>query len=790
MLLSIKQIASWQIPTVQVPGSTIRAELPALQRGAVWRAPQMEALWDSVLRGFPIGAFLLAPVNAERGTKALAYATGHKERLPTTHHLLDGQQRSNALALGFLNPWSWTDSTNPPLAALWLDLQAPESKDEREFVFRVVTRAHPWGYRANASGSEGPRLSAATIRNAAKAYRRVYTGTADYAMGEFSLADVWPWDAHAPVPFCFLVEAVEQEVDVRKHVLHRLTDLPYWGRKLENVHGETWTQNVVKALQHPAEHDKWFLNRVIRGLQSVLGKTTTTTYQIPALMHQGIGEAPTREESTIERQDPVETLFIRVNAGGTRLEGEELVYSILKSIWPNAEKHIAEMNTRLAQPSRIVILASRLVLAAQEDAFQDHPPPAPDVARFRRLVNGLDDESKDFRDNLRDYFESGWAGKVFAKAREILTENKHCALPPVLAADVARRSPEIMFVFLRWIEKMLRDNQNPADLRRDKMLRTIGVITALSWFSENPDYCVANLWRELQSANGQTLRLFFDYHLESCYRLRKGKLGLLPLVPPKMLASVIDANILERHGFETPTSKLWDRWSWEYDITISTSDDKLGSKLSGWYKKEFAKSWARPDEDEESESASSVELETLYQQAWEGFINTLWDERRLLLFAQREWLMEWFPKYDPTSQDQMDESDRPWDFDHIHPSAHIEKKRNVPTMIRAWHGCIGNLRAWPLQANRGDGDKSPSDKLTSLTNLGDFGIKSESDLHQASFVDEDWEHWKQSCPEPMSPGYLGKPSEFGVYRKNLMRAILTRFLRIYQTWYETFRIGE
>ena len=33
-----------------------RFSIPPLQRGLVWNAARMEALWDSVLRGIPIGA--------------------------------------------------------------------------------------------------------------------------------------------------------------------------------------------------------------------------------------------------------------------------------------------------------------------------------------------------------------------------------------------------------------------------------------------------------------------------------------------------------------------------------------------------------------------------------------------------------------------------------------------------------------------------------------------------------------------------------------------------------------
>lgn len=110
-------------------------------------------------------------------------------------------------------------------------------------------------------------------------------------------------------------------------------------------------------------------------------------------------------------------------------------------------------------------------------------------------------------------------------------------------------------------------------------------------------------------------------------------------------------------------------------------------------------------------------------------------------------------------------------------------------MIREWHGSIGNLRAWPLQANRGDGDKSPRHKLESHERLGDFGIHSTNALLEASFVEDELNDWQRSCPDPVEPGYLGKPANFRECRQHLMQAILKRFLRIYEAWYETFEIG-
>ena len=76
-IYSLREISQWTINK--------SVSLPNIQRGFVWKPSQIENLWDSILRGYPLGAFVFS-VN---GDKAL--------------ELLDGQQRSTAICLGFGN---------------------------------------------------------------------------------------------------------------------------------------------------------------------------------------------------------------------------------------------------------------------------------------------------------------------------------------------------------------------------------------------------------------------------------------------------------------------------------------------------------------------------------------------------------------------------------------------------------------------------------------------------------------------------------------------------------------
>ena len=110
----------------------------AIQRGLVWNTVRVEVLWDSLMRGIPIG------------TLSIRNKGG-------IYEILDGQQRACAMNMAFTN---LPDATSPEEektnSLLWIDLgmysatteneQGNTTISERKFIFRVTTAAHPWGY--------------------------------------------------------------------------------------------------------------------------------------------------------------------------------------------------------------------------------------------------------------------------------------------------------------------------------------------------------------------------------------------------------------------------------------------------------------------------------------------------------------------------------------------------------------------------------------------------------------------------------------------------------------------
>ena len=139
--------------------------LPAIQREFVWGPEKTESLFDSLMRGYPVGSFLFWKVAPESSQRYKFYefmqefhGLSKKRLLPfdiaepkTLTVVLDGQQRLTSLAIGLLGYRADRERgrwVNNPAAylkkRLYLNLALPyTSGDEvdREYDFRFLTDA-------------------------------------------------------------------------------------------------------------------------------------------------------------------------------------------------------------------------------------------------------------------------------------------------------------------------------------------------------------------------------------------------------------------------------------------------------------------------------------------------------------------------------------------------------------------------------------------------------------------------------------------------------------------------
>ena len=138
--------------------------LPAIQREFVWWPRQITALFDSLMRGYPIGTFLFWRVEADRcrDFKFYGFLSDYHERdqrhNPPTDvtgsggvtAILDGQQRFTALNIGLRGSYAWKIKYGRwnadhafPKRRLYLNLLRPaevKTGVELKYDFRFLTK--------------------------------------------------------------------------------------------------------------------------------------------------------------------------------------------------------------------------------------------------------------------------------------------------------------------------------------------------------------------------------------------------------------------------------------------------------------------------------------------------------------------------------------------------------------------------------------------------------------------------------------------------------------------------
>lgn len=433
--LHLHDVASWQLPSLaprdangQPVKPDVLAGLPSLQRGAVWKPNQIELLWDSILRGFPIGSLVACrrlPAKIQ-STRSGAVA-GSGKPWPEdqyTHHLLDGQQRANALALGYLDPFTANDKKEPnPDTILWLDLDPSNDKppaadkfpaaSTRHHLLRVTTKAHPWGFKVS-DNKEPQRISSGDAFDAIQSFRHVYpvpvvkddntdSDTCDASNQRPSPSEGWPVVANAPLPLSWALLAAKElwsgktsfviddqnAKELWMAVLNRVQNLMAKRRAVGASNGVRSTDTSSDDSNQEEENKPWW-TRAYDVLTAWTADTAEQAQRAQALrlaqalrravrtqlivlnVPQDALDAPSRLESLVaasQSDDPknenvanLEHLFARLNNGGTMLSVDDLAYSMIKAYWPGIEHTIEKIQKRPPE-TQVALLGARLARA-------------------------------------------------------------------------------------------------------------------------------------------------------------------------------------------------------------------------------------------------------------------------------------------------------------------------------------------------------------------------------------------------------------------------------------------
>lgn len=411
---SLKEISQWQQEVSDVESKIF---LPSLQRGFVWKPSQIEALWDSIFRGYPIGAVLMSIDENDN------------------RNLLDGQQRCTTIALGHFNPFEENIkeylSIKSYKPSIWIDLASKQEVSGLKFIFRCLTQSHPWGYQLNDSNNT---LSMSERRKAMDYYKGKIGDNVD-RYTDLKSNSINPWDAYCPIPLSFILSIeTENETDFRRALFEKLEKLEI---KTKHSNNEFVNFSDISDAQFSSIY-KGFLNY--------------KKLQIPEIMVESNVLKEDDETLNSESEDP--TLFVRLNSAGTRISGEELNYSIYKAHFPKVKDLVEKIGASYLAPSKVISLFSRLSACEQNDFL--HYQKEFLIQNFKKKI-----KDSNFKEILQNNIENE-AMVLIENAISILKKQDD-DFPIILLKQIIVSNSDLFFVLLTYIKKQGFENLSDVD---------------------------------------------------------------------------------------------------------------------------------------------------------------------------------------------------------------------------------------------------------------------------------------------------------------------------------------
>ena len=496
IVIPLQEIASWQLKKrEEVPAITCWAEVPSFQRGLVWRPAQIEVLWDSLMRGIPIGAISLLPIAGDN----VRFKRGNQSsNLEGAYWLVDGQQRANAIAMGFKD-----FSTNNE-AILWLDIHPDRSKrHRRKYFFYVTTPGRPWGYGIADDNDETRTSNVPTDE-----YRRVLLEEVQWK-GEIkskpTTEQLWPVKAGLPVPFSLL-----------RNVFYSTNAESFAEEVLgqANADSNNWAQHFRKVF---SGKDKAFEKEIRDELKFTFDGLLRVvhTKAIAMIAPEAFSGDETDDAEADEKSD-IAVYFDRLNRGGTPPSREDLDYSILKSVVPELSV-LDEYAEKLMHPSRMANIAMLTYFSLNNWKAG--------ISRKEIYKLQNDNGFKSFILSQSDDFPSPFKEAIDTVLSWISYDanSNECGLPPVLCSQLAKETSSLFRLLLLLAIYSKRNNWKPENSF------IVAFVSFVSWFSNegklNYDTVIEKIASSVSFEQIQlVLQQFISRQIES---------GML-LIPPRL----------------------------------------------------------------------------------------------------------------------------------------------------------------------------------------------------------------------------------------------------------------
>jgi hypothetical protein len=361
--------------------------LPPVQRTLVWGPKQIVDLWDSALRGLPLGSLYMVQRPKEgEAVRPVSYE-GPIQIRGCGWDLLDGQQRLRALLLGRRGPG--IGKSGPDARCLWVDLAA--TANGHCLSLHLTSSSQPFGYHP----TDGSKLSVSERRSArdridSKANPITIDGRSAYnhelfskfLSGELRPAQTLPgWRENwPPLP----AKAMQSGAVFPLHFL-----LHVWNRQ----EGRDWIDHLLEGSLEAIQN------------QDIRNNINENVVELCRAVKRFDSLEIALIKAEVNEHDLVR-LFDRIGHGGTRLEDDERRYSIYKHHWPYVHNAIGEILSnesvgRVLPPAKIadsvILIANALSHAEPNDGNY-----LPGVETFAKEIASETLVDRRRRSSLRD----------------------------------------------------------------------------------------------------------------------------------------------------------------------------------------------------------------------------------------------------------------------------------------------------------------------------------------------------------------------------------------------------
>lgn len=691
--------------------------LPMLQRGSVWKPNQLIELWDSLLRGFPVGCFMLDPVT--KGALVRLPGAIKSEKLEENAlGLLDGQQRTLAMLVG------WPRKREEMDRRIWIDF-ADEPFPEQLFRYRVTTENHPFGFQPQEPNA---RLSVSDRQKARRIYEHQFGKLNKGEFPDFRKSRPYSAKPSLSVDLACLLELYHQHSsldDWMQDLEQRLKAIQNWQER--KGEGDKWEivatpqEEIDRLLSSPE------LQTRMKSLHTALGRMLALEFPLVK-----VNSGQVHADDTDENGDPaLAILFKRVGSNATLLTNEDYIYSVIKHHCPQAHDLVEQLRNPgegqrdynlagLLSSTGIVVTAVRLAAAGCRD---ENGKPFPDQEVL---------DKRDFAKVLRSQVQVDGAKDEDDKPK--FQEFMASALLPLIEGG------KLAQLFSRLGEALQYDREVELNEKKVK----IGLPKQVLWLLDRPLIQVLLYWLIKKGGEGacndqeraDLIRFVLFWNLCVTDAAKSSRIAFTLLGGTERSLKGIHEKLLEEQvAMDMYAPEVLEKM---VPDAINATVEDSEHPLKGWKRFYVAK-------DDPAQKAAR----SFYSRFWTNKGNSGRYQHSLLLWLQRDYVNEL-----PGSPVAGREEDTPFDYDHILPSSHWYDGRscNIGNFCAQgeWRpnvlvgNSIGNVRVWESSRNRGDGDVSPSQKIG-----GD-----ETAMAHSAMESDQWGSWEAcSAPDEQKKGH-------------------------------------